>query len=207
MLDDPTVVALVVRARAGDKAAWDQIVERYAPLVWSVCRRHRLPEADAEDVGQTVWMRLVEQLAVIRQPAALPGWIATTTRRECLTALRLQQNRANLAAKANGDPTVAQTAPSAEGAVLTAERNAALRAALAQLPEPCRQLLALLAQDPPLSYAEISGRLGMSIGGLGPRRARCVRKLRDWPPLAALIGTSTRSWKGGEEHEQPMVER
>src|SRR6266446_3104420 len=81
--DDPSVRDLVIRARGGDKQAWDALVERYAPLVWSICRRHRLGLADAEDVGQSVWLQLVSHLDTVRDPAALPGWLATTTRREC----------------------------------------------------------------------------------------------------------------------------
>jgi Sigma-70 region 2 len=75
MRDDPT--ALVIRARNGEKQAWDELVDRYAPLMWSICRRYRLGRADAEDVGQSVWMRMVGQLASLRDPAALPGWLAT----------------------------------------------------------------------------------------------------------------------------------
>ena len=77
------VVALVVRARDGDERAWAALVERYAPLIWSICRNHRLDDSDAADVGQNVWLHLVDQLDKIRDPAALPGWLATTTRREC----------------------------------------------------------------------------------------------------------------------------
>ena len=59
---DSLVRDLVGRARNGDKQAWDALVERYAPLIWSICRRHRLGHADADDVGQSVWLRLVDQL-------------------------------------------------------------------------------------------------------------------------------------------------
>src|SRR5215468_8114196 len=86
--DGSSVAGLVARARKGDKQAWDALVERYAPLVWSICRRHRLDGADADDVGQSVWLKLVEHLDRIRDPAALPGWLATTTRRECWGVLR-----------------------------------------------------------------------------------------------------------------------
>ena len=79
---------LVTRAGNGDKRAWDALVERYAPLIWSICRRYRLGGADANDVGQSVWLRLVDHLDKIRGPAALPGWLATTTRRECNRVLR-----------------------------------------------------------------------------------------------------------------------
>src|SRR5215470_7680195 len=83
-----SAVGLATRARDGEKDAWDELVERYAPLVWSVCRRYSLAQADVDDVGQSVWLQLVEHLPGLREPAALPGWIATTTQRECFRLLR-----------------------------------------------------------------------------------------------------------------------
>ena len=50
------VTDLVTRARNGDEQAWDALVERYATLIWSVCRRHQLGGGDAEDVAQSVWL-------------------------------------------------------------------------------------------------------------------------------------------------------
>ena len=64
--DDSLVTDLVTRARNGDRQAWNALVERYAPLIWSICRRHRLGDADAEDVGQSVWLKLVDQLGTLR---------------------------------------------------------------------------------------------------------------------------------------------
>ena len=88
MRDDSPVARLVVQARDGDKDAWDAIVDRYAPLIWSICRRYQLDRTDADDVAQSVWLRLVDQLDRIREPAALPGWLATTTQRECRRVVR-----------------------------------------------------------------------------------------------------------------------
>jgi hypothetical protein len=68
--EDPVVTGLVTRARNGEQQAWDALVDRYAPLIWSICRRNRLEAADAQDV----WLKLVGQLDKIRDPAALPGW-------------------------------------------------------------------------------------------------------------------------------------
>ena len=59
MRDDPAVIALVVRASDGDQAAWNELIDRFAPLVWSICSRYRLSGQDINDVGQTVWLRLV----------------------------------------------------------------------------------------------------------------------------------------------------
>jgi DNA-directed RNA polymerase specialized sigma subunit len=54
MRDDPVITALVARAANGQEQAWDTLVERYAPLIWSICRKYRLDGADAGDVGQRV---------------------------------------------------------------------------------------------------------------------------------------------------------
>lgn len=207
MVDDPTVAALVRRAREGEAAAWHDIVERYAPLVWSICRRHRLNDADTADVGQDVWLRLVEHVAIIRDPAALPGWLATTTRRLCLGVLKSTSHRAALVDAATADPRVKRLAAGPDDLVLRAERNQIIRDAIGQLPRHCQQLLFLLTQTPRLSYAEIADRLDEPIGGLGPRRGRCLQDLRRCPRLAALIEAETGSLEGGEERDQPMVER
>jgi RNA polymerase sigma factor (sigma-70 family) len=186
MRDDPEVIGMVTAARDGDVEAWNRLVERYAPLVWSVCRTYRLSGSDAEDVGQSVWLRLVEQLPKIRVPAALPGWILTTTRRECLRVLRVAQRvePADTIAE-RVDPGDEHTGVDEE--ILAHERNAALRAAFAQLPPRCQHMLSLLMQDPPVPYGVISVRLGMPHGSVGPIRARCLDRLRHCPALVALI--------------------
>jgi RNA polymerase sigma factor (sigma-70 family) len=179
--DDPTVVALVERAARGDQTAWDQIVERYTPLVWSVCRRYRLADADADDVGATVWLRLVERLDTIAQPAALPGWIATTTRNECLRVLRGKTRQVPVDGAEFPDAAVPF-----DDWLVTEERHIALRAAFRELSERCRRLLSLLFAEPPLSYADISMMAEMPVGGIGPNRMRCLEILRRSPALAAF---------------------
>jgi RNA polymerase sigma factor (sigma-70 family) len=186
--DDPVVIDLVTRARNGDKQAWDALVERYATLIWSICRRHRLGDGDAEDVGQSVWLQLVDQLDRIRDPAALPGWLATVTRRECLRVLRAQGPLAAgyvLDAETLSD----EQAGTAEQELLAAERQAALLEAFQALPPCCQRLIALLIEDPPVPYAEISARLGTPVGSIGPNRGRCLDRLRRDPAIAALIST------------------
>jgi RNA polymerase sigma factor (sigma-70 family) len=193
MRDDPPVTDLVTRARNGDKQAWDALVERYAPLIWSICRRHRLDHADAADVGQSVWLRLVDQLAAIRDPAALPGWLATTTQRECCRVLR-----AGRQPHAGGQVLDAENTPDgqtgmAEQELLVAERNTALREAFAHLPPCCQRLIGMLIGDPSVPYAEISTTLGIPVGSIGPTRGRCLDKLRRHPAIAALINAETAS--------------
>ena len=191
MSTDQPVNDLVIRARNGDKQAWDTLVERYAPLVWSICRRHRLERADADDVGQSVWLLLVDHLDNLRDPVALPGWLATTTRRECGRVLRAP--RRPLAAKYVPDVETLpdEQAATAEQELLAAERHAALREAFLDLPPGCQRLIALLTADPPIPYATISARLGIPVGSIGPTRRRCLDKLRRHPAIAALIDTDS----------------
>jgi RNA polymerase sigma factor (sigma-70 family) len=191
MRDEP-VTGLVARARSGDKQAWDALVERYAPLIWSICRRHQLGAADAADVSQSVWLRLVDQLDRVREPAALPGWLATTTQRECRRVVHTARESRPVAYVLDVENLPDELARPADQELLEAERHAALRQAFGALDPFSRQLVALLIQDPPVPYAEISARLGIAVGSIGPSRARCLEKLRRHPAIAALINAECR---------------
>jgi RNA polymerase sigma factor (sigma-70 family) len=199
--DDPVVRELVARAAGGDQEAWNQIVERYAPLVWAICGRYRLTSQDVEDVGQTVWLRLVEQIGNLREPAALPGWLATTTQHECLRVVRAGRKRDGYGLSAD-ELEAPDQAAFIEQELLAAERNAAVRAAFAGLPGRCRQLLSMLISDPPLSYLEISTVLGMPVGSIGPQRLRCLRRLRQSNCLADFLDDGPEATtSGGKSHE------
>ena len=203
MSEDWSVIGLVTRARNGDKRAWDDLVERYAPLVWSICRRHQLSDADANDVQQSVWLQLVGQLDKIRDPAALPGWLAAATRRECGRVLRAA--RGPLAAGYVPDAATIphQQAGMADQELLTAERHAALREALTRLSLCCQQLISMLIQDPPVPYAQISAALNIPVGSIGPRSGRCLDKLRNDPVIAALISAGAAAAPGEVSGQPP----
>lgn len=202
MRDDPAVIALVARVGDGDQEAWDELIERYAPLVWSICVRYQLSRPDIDDVGQSVWLLLVEQIGNLREPAALPGWLAPTTKRECLRVLRAAR-RHDHAALPPEDQMPPDTPDSViEQEIIKAERDAALRAAFAELPPVCHELLSMLISDPAPAYAEVSERLGMAIGSIGPTRARCLERMRRSPHLVTVLG----SHAGAIEDEEPRGE-
>jgi RNA polymerase sigma factor (sigma-70 family) len=185
MRDDSSTADLVTRAKNGDSEAWDALVEEFAPLIWSTCRKYRLAHADVGDVAQSVWLKLVEHLDRVRDPAALAGWLATTTRRECCRVLRAT---CKLSADGQGlENMLDEQAMTVEHEFLVAERDAALREAFARLPPHCQQLLTLLIADPPMPYAEISARLGIPVGSIGPTRRRYLDRLRRDPAIARLI--------------------
>ena len=193
MRDDLAVTDLVTRAQHGDQQAWDALVDRYAPLIWSICRRYRLGGADAQDAAQAVWLRLVDQLDKIRDPAAIAGWLATTTRRECCRVLRAARRPQAAWSGLDAETIPDDQAPTAEQELLAAERHVALREALTQLTPREQQLIAILTADPPVSYAEISARLGIPVGSIGPTRGRCLAKLRRHPAIAALTNTEAQA--------------
>ena len=206
MSDDLPVTALVTRAANADQQAWGTLVEWYAPLIWSICRRYELGGADAEDVGQAVWLQLASHLGKIRDPAAIAGWLATTTRRECIRVLRSpgpQAARYTPAAEIIPD----EETGTAEQELLAAERHAALREAVTRLPPCCRQLIAMLAEDPPVPYAQISAKLGIPAGSIGPRRGRCLDKLRRDPAIAALINPEAAPAGSELPSKQAMVQQ
>jgi RNA polymerase sigma factor (sigma-70 family) len=184
-------------ARNGDQQAWDALVERYAPLVWSICRMHRLDGTDANDVGQRVWLQLMDQLDRVRDPAALPGWLATTTQRECGRIQRAAREQQGAGYTLSAESILDQHAGMAEQDMLLAERHATLREAFTHLPACCQQLIALLIEDPPVPYAQISARLGIPVDSIGPARGRCLDKLRRYPAVAALINAG----KSAADHE------
>jgi len=81
MTNDEDTSEQVARVRAGDEQAWVRLTDRYSSLLWSVARSMRLERADAADVVQTTWLRLVERLDDLREPARLASWLVTTARR------------------------------------------------------------------------------------------------------------------------------
>jgi len=184
--DDSPVPRLVAAALDGDQESWNRLVDRYTPLVLSVVRRYRLNGSDAEDVVQTVWLRLVEQLGRIREARALPGWILTTASHECLHVLKGHRRAVPTDLSDEGWPDGAEEPP-VDTDLLVAERHAALLAALAELPERQRGLLLLLLHDPPLSYEEIGRRLGVPVGSIGPTRARALERIRSNAAAQGLL--------------------
>jgi len=179
-VDEPgvdEVEDLVSRAGAGDDQAWSGLVERFGGLIWHIARTSGLAPPDAADVSQTTWLRLAEHLGALREPGRVGAWLATTARRESVRVARLAGRRVVV------DPwseleRVQADGPDADAALIEAEESLLVQQALAEMPARCRDLLVGLLGDPPCSYAELSARLGLPIGSIGPTRARCLDHLR-----------------------------
>jgi RNA polymerase sigma factor (sigma-70 family) len=197
--DGADVSDLIAAALDGDQGAWNDLVGRYTAFVYSVVMRHRIFGADADDVSQIVWLRLVEHLGDLRDPQALPKWLAVTTRNECLRLINANRRvRPFDPLTEDPDKTVDHRGP--DEALLLAEQREVLLTAIAELPDRQRALLLLLVEEPKIPYAEISRRLGMPFGSIGPIRGRAMEKLRASPSVAALFAAELKTEDVGGGH-------
>jgi RNA polymerase sigma factor (sigma-70 family) len=182
-LEDAELASQVRAAAAGDSGAWNALVGRFGRLVWAITRAHRLSDADAADVSQTAWLRLVEHLDRLRDPERVGSWLAATTRNECLRVLRLSGRQIPSA----DDLLADEETPSAAAELFVSERNAAVWRAFQTLSPRCRLLLQIVVASPPPTYDEVAAALGVPVGSIGPTRARCLDRLRGHPDIAGIF--------------------
>lgn len=182
---------LVAAARAGCATSWRAIVDRFDDCLWRVARARGLDGPTADDVVQQTWLAAVTNIETLRSAPALGSWLRSILHRECLKALSLRQRETpriediELIGNTNGRTIVMRTEPrSPEEETLQREQRRLVRTAQRRLSRRDQDLLTLLVVEPPLPYTEISRRLGMPVGSIGPTRARCFARLRR--ELAAL---------------------
>ncbi|MGI5177266.1 RNA polymerase sigma factor [Dactylosporangium sp. CA-152071] len=172
---DPTIA--LIEAADGDQRAWDALVARYSGLVWAVARGFRFNEADASDVFQATWFRLVEKLGQIRDGDGLGSWLATTARNEAIDMIR-RRGRESPADVAEHLGRAPSTTDLPEEEALRAEEQRLLWQAVDRMPDRCARLLRAMGAHPAPSYAELGAALDMPVGSIGPTRARCLEMLR-----------------------------
>jgi len=190
------VAVLLRRVIEGDQRAWDELVEGFGGLVWSIARGYRLGSL-TDDVVQTVWLRLAENCDRIREPDRLAAWLATTTRNE---ALRVANKQKRLVSVGELPERVDATVSGIDELVTDSDTLSHVLQAFAKLSATDQQLLRLLCTVPPLDYATIADLLERPIGSIGPSRERCLKKLR------RLLGTgfhddAATHMRGKEESE------
>ena len=175
--DASELVSWVRRAATGDLQAWNRLVDQYSKLIWSITTNFKLVESDAADVVQTTWMRLIEHIDRIEQPARVGSWLASTARNECLRHVAARK-RIVLVQEDGELDSADRHVPEVDEALLASERAHYVREAMSHLPPQWQRLMELLMSDPPASYSEISDQLGLPIGSIGPTRGRCLARLR-----------------------------
>lgn len=170
---------LVMRCKNGDPKAWEKIVDRFSSLVYSSARRVGLGDADSEDVCQTVFIKLYQNLDRIENPEAIAGWLAVTASREAIRVNKIAQKSVTLDEDAPGlEETLVSEEALADELASVSQSVDQIVSVLSELREKCKKLLtALYLEDDP-SYIEIAKSTGIPIGSIGPTRARCIEQLR-----------------------------
>jgi RNA polymerase sigma factor (sigma-70 family) len=182
------IAGLMDAARRGSEDALGQIVTELSPLLWQVARAAGLSSGDAEDVLQTVWMRLVDHLEGIHTSAALTGWLVITTRREAWRVSAAA--RRQLPADTEVLSMLPDRGPGLEEQVIIDDQRRVLWQAIGQLSPRCQELLRIVAFVPRPDYAAVAAELGMPTGSIGPTRGRCLAKLRALLASDDLEGSS-----------------
>lgn len=169
---------LVGRCLRGDERAWEQIIERYKRLIYSIPLKYNATVDDAGEIFQAVCVDLVTELPRLRKPEALKGWLVSVTKHKALK-WKVQSRRQSSWEPAEDDThAIVDGTPSAADVLEEVEREQAVRAAVAELPDRCRQLVEqLFFTSPPHPYAEVAARLGLATGSIGFIRGRCLKKL------------------------------
>jgi RNA polymerase sigma factor (sigma-70 family) len=175
---------LVPLALAGDRGAWEALVRRLERVVWHAVAAFDIPQEDRKDAFAATFHRLYERLDTIREPAKLPGWVATTARNEVRSMLRSRWRTGPM-------DDLDQRRMAVEGdedrRLVADELRGAMAAAFTTLRPECQALLRLLMCDPPVPYADIAETLGMPHGSIGPTRQRCLERLRTSPHLRRFV--------------------
>ncbi len=175
----PDLTRLVRRCHAGDARAWDALVERFSGLVYSIARRAGLNNDDAADVTQSTFLTLYKNLDRIDNPDALGGWLSVTASREAFRVKRVSQKYVTIDDESRGlDELLADEQNAADEVAEFSVSVEVVTQAISDLREKCRQLLSALYLEDEPSYQDISQRLGIPIGSIGPTRARCIESLR-----------------------------
>ena len=164
---------LVVR---GDAWAWKTLISKYESLVYSVLTRIGLSYHEAADCFQQTWVLLYQSRKKIIDPTRLPGWLATTARREALKVHRRGQKYDSL------DETVdSYVDPGAlpDEELEKMELQSQFEQALGMIDDRCGKLMrAMMLDGDDESYEQIAARFGISANALGPARRRCLDRLK-----------------------------
>ncbi len=176
---------LVGRIRKGDASAWRDLVDQYEPLLRWLARQHGLSAEDAADAVQLTWLRCLEHIDQLSDADRLRAWLTVICRRESvrLAAKGRREMPLNESVVARlVDDNTWEDDPCAEAT--RRDEHERLHRAVAALPERQRIVLAELLRREEQSYLDLSHRLGLPVGSVGPTRQRALARLRNDPTLS-----------------------
>lgn len=162
----------------GDPHAWEDLIDKYKRLIFSIPIKYGASSADAADVFQSVCIEVMNCLPQLKNMQSLRSWLITVAIRQSYRWKKKQSTHVELDAL---EPDVAEglaSTPPVE-TLVQLEEEQIVRDVVAKLAPRHRELVQLLFfEQPPLPYAEVARRMGLATGSIGFIRGRCLEKLR-----------------------------
>lgn len=180
---EKTDAELIRGCRDGDQNAWNELVERYQRLIYTVPRRAGLSEEQAADVFQEVFLTLFEKLDEIEQPERIRSWIVTTAKFKTWSIVRSGGGKNFIAPESEEEmeremAKLTDASPLADERLIELEQQHLIRTALGELEERCRVILSMIyLRERAASYAEVAREINVGETSISPLRARCLQKL------------------------------
>ncbi len=176
-----TDAELISACRRGDEAAWNELVDRYQRLIFTVPRRAGLSEEQSADILQEVFLTLFEKLDEIEQPEKIRSWVVTTAKFKTWGAVRSEKGF--YIPKTEGEmeaemANLPDTSPLADAVLIELEEQHLIRTVVMEMEERCRKIISMIyLQDSAATYAEVAREIGVGETSISPLRARCLKKL------------------------------
>ena len=178
---DNSDAELVRLCRAGDQAAWNELVGRYQRLIYAIPRRAGLSDEQAADVFQEVFLTLLQKIDDIEQPDRIRAWMVTTAKFKTWSIVRGEKGFYSPETDEEMEAEMANlrdNSPLADDMLIELEEQHLIRSALKRLEERCRQIISMIyLRDPAASYVEVAKAIGVGETSISPLRSRCLKKL------------------------------
>ncbi|HNQ06915.1 MAG TPA: sigma-70 family RNA polymerase sigma factor [Tetrasphaera sp.] len=162
--------------REGDTGRLAELVDLLSPILWRAARAQHVCAADAEEIVQVAWLRLLDHADDIVEPAAVLTWLIVTVKRE---AWRRSGRATHEVSTDLHDAVMPETTPGPEHQAVLTERQRVLWHHVQRLSPTCRHLLCVIAFAERPDYDSVARALGRPVGSIGPTRGRCLAKLRN----------------------------
>jgi RNA polymerase sigma-70 factor (ECF subfamily) len=169
---------LIRRAQRGDTHAYEELVNAYQGIAFRTAYVIARNAGDAEEAAQDGFVKAWRALGRFREGAPFRPWLLRIVANEASNRRRSAGRRAGLALRAAAQEPSGDAAPSPEAALLSSEQRTALLAAIEELPDEQRDVVAL-RYFLGLSEAEVAETLGIPQGTVKSRNARALDRLRE----------------------------
>lgn len=169
---------LIQHCLSGDENGWEQFFDRYGRLIYATPARFGFSASECDEIFQEISLEIVNSLAMVQNPESLPAWLITVSRRTCIRRFK-QQKQPTISLDEFESTDFSRVDDDIVEGLARAEQRVLLYRAMEKLSDKCQALLfEIFFSEEKVSYADVSAKLGMPLGSIGPTQKRCIEYLR-----------------------------